>query len=500
MTNHLEFGHSCETCRPLRPANTSLFGLGPTLGRRDFFRIAGTGVAGFFVVPMLSENTLAARTADYSAQLRNTARNCIYIHMQGAPSHVDTFDFKPGSWTPADFAPETIEGILFPKGLMPNIAQHLDKIAIVRSMRAPALVHSLQQVWSQISRNPSAALGKIAPNIGAVTALEFESQRQSRHRLPGFVTLNGGSVVSSGYFNARYSPFSVTASPNGLTNLSNPDGQTTFESRYQMLRDLDGELRSNSPLGEDVVDMDGFYTQSKAMMYNPEVDQVFRFSAEDQQRYGNSGFGNSCIVARNLVASDLGTRFIQINIGGWDNHQNIYTANQGIYAPMRQFDPGLANLLQDLSQLPGTRGGSMLDETLIVALGEFGRTVRTGSTVGLNASQGRDHFFVHFALFAGGGVDGGRTIGSTTSEGLSTLDPGWSQGRPATYEDVSATIYSALGIDYTTKRYDDPFGRGFEYVPFAAEGAWYPILEVFGRDLDDTRPRLEPRGGGRRIG
>ncbi|MBK9312872.1 MAG: DUF1501 domain-containing protein [Acidobacteria bacterium] len=133
-------------------------------------------------------------------------------------------------------------------------------------------------------------------------------------------------------------------------------------------------------------------------------------------------------------------------------------------------------------------------------MGEFGRTVRSGSTVGLNAAQGRDHYFVHFTVFAGGGVGGGRTIGSTTAEGLNTLDPGWSQGRPATYEDVSATIYSALGIDYTTKRYDDPFGRGFEYVPFAADGAWYPILEVFSRDLDDSRPRLEPRVGGRKIG
>lgn len=499
MDKHLEFGHSCEVCKPLRPANPSLFGLGPMLGRRDFFRIAGTGVTGFFVVPLLSENTLAARTADYSAQLKGTARNCIFIHLQGAASHVDTFDFKPGSWTPADFAPETINGILFPKGLMPNTAQHLDKIAIVRSMRAPALVHSLQQVWSQISRNPSAALGKIAPNIGAVAALEFEAQRQSHHRLPGFVTLNGGNVVSSGYFNARYSPFAVTAAANGLSNLNNPDGQTTFETRYQMLKDIDGDLRTSALLGEDVSDMEGFYQQSRAMMYNPEVDAVFRFTSEDQQRYGNSGFGNSCIVARNLVRSDLGTRFIQINIGGWDNHQAIFTPGQGIYRPIAQFDPGFANLLKDLSEQPGTKGGSLLDETLVVVMGEFGRTVRSGSTVGLNAAQGRDHYFVHFTVFAGGGVGGGRTIGSTTAEGLNTLDPGWSQGRPATYEDVSATIYSALGIDYTTKRYDDPFGRGFEYVPFAADGAWYPILELFSRDLDDSRLRLEPRGGGRKI-
>jgi uncharacterized protein (DUF1501 family) len=244
--------------------------------------------------------------------------------------------------------------------------------------------------------------------------------------------------------------------------------------------------------------MDGFYTQSRAMMYNPEIDAVFRFIEEDRQRYGNSGFGNSCVVARNLVKSDLGTRFIQINIGGWDNHQNIYVRPGGIYGPSAQFDPGFANLLKDLSELPGSRGGSLLDETLIVVIGAFGRTVRSGNQVGINPAQGRDHYFQHFAVFAGGGVDGGRTIGSTTSDGQSTLEPGWSQGRSAQYEDVSATIYSALGIDYTTKRYDDPFNRGFEYVPFASEGAWYPILELFGRDINPG-PGVLPRGNGRRI-
>ncbi|MBK7599028.1 MAG: DUF1501 domain-containing protein [Acidobacteria bacterium] len=117
--------------------------------------------------------------------------------MQGAPSHVDTFDLKVGAWTPVNFTPETINGILFPKGLMPTIATHLDKVGIVRSLRAPALVHSLQQVWTQISRNPTAALGKIAPNIGSVAALEFESQRQPNQKLPGFLSLNGGNTIGS---------------------------------------------------------------------------------------------------------------------------------------------------------------------------------------------------------------------------------------------------------------------------------------------------------------
>jgi uncharacterized protein (DUF1501 family) len=284
-------------------------------------------------------------------------------------------------------------------------------------------------------------------------------------------------LIGAGYFNARYTPFDVGASPNGLSNLVNSDGKTLFETRYTMLQAVDGELRQDSPLGNTVYDMEGFYAQSRAMMYNPEVDAVFKFSAADQQRYGTSGFGNSCVTARNLVKANLGTRYIQINIGGWDNHSNIYARPGGIYGPAGQFDKGLANLLIDLAALPGINGGTLLDETLIVAMGEFGRTVGA-----LTSNQGRDHFFQQFCVMAGGGVEGGKVIGSTNDTGSLSREYGWSQNRNIVNEDIAATVYSALGIDYTTKRNDDPFGRGFEYVPFASEGAWYPVLEVFNRD------------------
>lgn len=487
--------HSNLGTQKCKIANSALFG-GPVLGRRDFFKIAGTGVAGYFVSPMLSQNVFA-KTEIQAAQLSGRARNVIFIHMQGAPSHTDTFDLKVGSWTPADFAPEMINGVLFPKGLMPTIANHMSKIAIIRSLRAPALVHSLQQIWAQIARNPTSLMGKIAPNIGAVVAREFESQRTATQKMPGFVSLNGGSVVSSGYMNARYTPFAAAGSTAGLGNLQNFAGQPTFDRRYQMLQELDSENRVNSPLGDPAVDMDGFYQQSRAMMYNPEVDAVFRLTTAETQRYGvnnaQTGFGNSCVTARNLIKSNLGTRFVQISVGGWDNHTNIYTAG-GIYNPARQFDKGLGELLTDLSTTPGLNGGTLLDETLVVWMGEFGRTVRTGTgQPGLNASAGRDHFFQQFVGFAGGGVSGGRAIGETTSDGFAVADPGWKYGRAVASEDVAATIYSALGIDYTKTYWDDPYQRGFELVPFASQGAWYPVMEVFQRSNAPERPRLNPR-------
>jgi hypothetical protein len=476
---------------------------GPEFGRRDFFRLASAGISGYFLSSLLPG---AASARPVGATLIGKARNCIFIHMQGAPSHVDTFDLKVGAWTPADFNPTAYNGVMFPQGLMPTLATHLDKLAVVRSVRAPALVHSLQQVWTQIARNPTSQMGRIAPNLGAVVASEFEAQRTASQKLPGFIALNGGSVVGNGYFSPRFTPFAAAANPNGLAGLTNGDGAAVFDRRFQMLMDLDGGLRANSPLGGGVIDMDSFYQQSRGMMYNAEVDTVFRFSTEDQQRYGSTGFGNSCIVARNLVRANLGTRYIQIGIGGWDNHSNIYVRPGGIYGPATQLDRGLGNLLSDLATTPGASGGTLLDETLIVAMGEFGRTVRSGNVVGLNNQQGRDHFFQHFVVFAGGGIKGGTIIGATTDDGGAVRSPGWSQNRNVTNEDIAATIYSALGIDYTTTRRDDPFGRGFEYVPFASEGVWYPILELFnterarGSAQNPPPPAPAPRQrGGRRV-
>jgi hypothetical protein len=491
MDKHLHPDHSCATCQPLRPANSGLWG--PQLGRRMFFQIAGAGVTGYFLAP-LSSKLFEARAQSYTAKLVGKAANCIFIHMQGAPSHVDTFDLKVGPWTPADFNPTSYDGVLFPQGLMPNLATHMNKIAIVRSLRAPALVHSLQQVWAQIARNPTSLMGRIAPNLGSVVSYEFESKRQANQKLPGFISLNGGNTVGSGYFNAKHTPFAATAAQGGLAGLTHPDGQANFEKRFQMLAELDGPLRVNSQMGESIVDMESFYQQSRSMMYNPAIDSVFKFTADEQTRYGNSGFGNSLIVARNLVKANLGTRFVQVNIGGWDNHTDIYTA---IRNPAGQFDKGLGALLTDLSSQPGVQGGgTLLQETLIVAMGEFGRTVLGPNGVGLNNQNGRDHYFHQFAMFAGGGVTGGRVIGSTTEDGGAVKDPGWSQNRPVANEDIAATIYAAMGIDYTKTLWNDPFQRGFDYVPFAAQGAWYPALELFTRGIE-PRPKIDPRVLGR---
>jgi Protein of unknown function (DUF1501) len=439
------------------------------INRRLFFEITGAGVAGYFLSPF---DTFAQSGSYYGdATILNTARYVIFIQLAGAPSQIDTFDLKVGPWTPQDFAPTTINGADFPAGLMPSLASQAERFSIVRSCQSNALVHNLLQAWNQIARNPASATGKIAPNMGSIVALEFEPTRASRQKLPGFVALSSaGNLVHQGYLPGRYAPFDVNVGAAGLPNLTNSDLEPTFTDRYNILQQINtaGVRRS------DFDELADFYTGARAMMYDPTITATFRFSTDDQLKYGNSGFGNSCIVARNLVTADLGTRYIMITLGGWDNHQNIYQQNAGVYRPARQLDPALGNLIADLAVIPGSNGRSKLDETLIIAKGEFGRTVGN-----ITNQLGRDHYFVHSALFAGGGVRGGKVIGSTTADGRFIDNPGWVEDRPVTPEDVAATLYSALGINYTTVRRDDPLGRGFEYVP--STNAWRaaPIMDLF---------------------
>jgi hypothetical protein len=156
------------------------------IDRRIFFKIAATGVAGYFVSPL---QTMAQTvTTTPGATILGTARNGIFFLLAGGPSHMDTFDLRVGSWTPKDFAPTTINGIDFPNGLLPNLGAQLtaNRFSVIRSCQSNALVHSLLQNWNQIARNPANATGKIAPNIGSVVALEKEPQR-NRGRSSGFL-------------------------------------------------------------------------------------------------------------------------------------------------------------------------------------------------------------------------------------------------------------------------------------------------------------------------
>src|SRR5262249_142723 len=155
---------------------------------------AGAGLAGYFLSPM-DLGAQIAPTTTQPATLMNTAKNIVFVLLPGAPSHTDMFDLKVGSWTPANFAPTTLNGVDFPSGFVPTLTTQFDKIALLRSCQSNALVHSLLQTWNQIARNPASAGAGIAPNVGSVVAMESDATRRPGQILPGFVSLNTGGTI-----------------------------------------------------------------------------------------------------------------------------------------------------------------------------------------------------------------------------------------------------------------------------------------------------------------
>jgi uncharacterized protein (DUF1501 family) len=259
----------------------------------------------------------------------------------------------------------------------------------------------------------------------------------------------------------------------GLGNTTSPAGAAGLDRRYGLLLDLDAETRAMEAIGPVVGEMEQFNLTARMLMYNGDVDKVFVFPADERARYGNTGFGNACITARNLLRTNIGARFIQINVGGWDLHSGIYTGTAlnptNANSLGRTFDLALGRLLGDL------KADGLLSQTLVVAMGEFGRT--TGAP---NSTAGRDHHMSQAVMVAGAGVKGRKGIGVTNATGSGIVDPGWSMNREIRPEDIEATIYSALGIDYTKVYRDDPLNRGFALVPTNQNEEYGPVHELWG--------------------
>jgi hypothetical protein len=438
----------------------------PAMDRRLFFQHVGSAVGGYFLAPGRPLETVAQA----AGRTMGTAKNVIFVLMAGAPSHSDTFDLKEGAWTLAAMQPTTYGDIRWPQGLFPKLAEQIDSLAVVRSVKSWALVHGSMQTWVQIGRNPLSGLSKIAPHIGSVVSRELGGPNTNKP-LPAFVSLSAYSGPGQGYLAPEHAPFYVSPGGNGLGLTTHPQGAQVLDRRYGLLLDIDAETRAMADITPAVKEMERFNLTARVLMYNSDVDKVFVFPADERARYGNTGFGNACITARNLLRSNLGSRFIQITTGGWDNHSGIYT---GALNPTNanslghQFDNGLGTLIADLKK------DGLLDETLILCLGEFGRTVGP-----LNAQGGRDHLMTQSILFAGGGVKGGRAVGKTDATANEIVEPGWAGNREIRFEDIEATIYSALGIDWTKAYFDDPLGRGFHLVPTNQGQAYQPVHELW---------------------
>jgi hypothetical protein len=346
-------------------------------------------------------------------------------------------------------------------------------MTILRSVRSWEAAHERGVFYMQTAHPSNPAFVAETPHMGAVVATE----RGNGGPMPPFLSLNqsGMTVQGSKFLGGTVAPLAAPANAGGLTTIEHnyfgTNSQTRFQQRYQLLEELDADMRTNPP-DQALSDHADFYTAARRMMYDNAIASVFKFTDDDNQRYGNSNFGRSAIVARNAIRANNGTVFVALSQGGWDTHQSMFdrTYPGNMYQLCNELDFGVGNLVQDL------KASGDFSKTLIVMLGEFARTPGP-----LNSQGGRDHHRDAMSVvMMGGGVRGGRAIGATDAIGEKIIDPGWKGQRAIVMEDIAATVYSALGINWTKAIEDTPTGRKFEYVPLGAAGTYFPVDEVFG--------------------
>jgi hypothetical protein len=438
------------------------------LERRAFLKMgAGLGLLSLGWANPAMAALLEQNGGNSQASPRSSARNCLLIVLRGGPSHVDTFDIKTGPWTPQALGVEKLTaGYFWPMAVMPQLANRVERFSIVRSLQHQEVVHERAQYFLETGRRLNPGLRAEIPHISAVLALEQEQRRTPEDIFPSSIIFNFFSYSNNGFLSASYSPFTIPNVLTGITNLLPRDGLIGFERRRAALQ-LVNEV-NDSPADSSRQSFPLFQQQAEKMMRDPITGPTFSVSDEDMNRYGKNRFGISLAMARNLLKADRGVRFIEVDQYGWDHHFSIYKdIPAGLFALCKELDQGLSVLLDDLTTLPGTaQGKSLLDETIVVVIGEFGRTVGN-----LNSSNGRDHYPYAFSgLLAGGGVKGGRVVGETDSVGASVLDPGWNRGRPIHMPDLVTTIYSAMGIDWTKTLTNTPSGRVYRYADPEAVG------------------------------
>ncbi|MGH8247661.1 MAG: DUF1501 domain-containing protein, partial [Gammaproteobacteria bacterium] len=396
---------------------------------------------------------------------------------------LDTFDLKEGRWTPPDFDVRTIKpGLVLPYGLFPKLAQQIDQVAIVRSVEAWESAHARALYYLQAGHAPSPARQKEIPSLGAIVAYEMRPCRRPSDFLPPFIAMNFagglGVLVGEGCLSHELGPVALDVKEESPLVVL-PEERSVFERRWRLLQEFEDfpRVEAKGHLSQKLYQaFHSSYGSAFALMSSPRLPGIFRLKEEEQKRYGNSALGDACILARRLVEADAGTRYISISHNGWDLHAKMFDRNERVnhYTLCKELDNALASLLEDLARTKAADGKTLLEKTFIVAMGEFGRT---GGDLTVN--KGRDHNrMAQTALFAGAGVRGGRTFGVTDGAGVKILSSEWGKKRSILTEDVVATIYSQLGIDWTKKITNTPSGRVFEYLESASGTAFVDISEV----------------------
>jgi uncharacterized protein (DUF1501 family) len=449
--------------------------------RRDLLKFGGLGLALASVdVPWQAH----ASSTDRKVTPRGSARNVLYFEISGAISHVEGFDFKETAGTPKDLDIRKLRDDLYlSRRLFPKLEKHIDKFAILRSMLSHEEVHFRGQYYVQTGRQLNVAFAREIPAIGSVIASELESRRRDADTFPIYMSFNLDKAfpgaLSTGFLHPRFSVVDINPDAAVKGMALDEKAVQLLDQRWQLLSRLrDAERGRISSLGREMASYGDFYDTAHRLLSDNRWPEAFQVTGQDRARYGNNNVGISCILARNVLRQDAGTHYIHICHPGWDHHVQIWDhkASTNHYKLCDEFDPAFSSLIHDLATTPSKTDPSktLLDETLVVAMGEFGRTPGP-----LNNMAGRDHYNKCFpALFAGAGVKAGAILGRTDSDGLKCLDTGWHRKEQPRIENVVASIYSALGIDWSKEIRNTPSGRAYPYVDPLGPNGIIPTDEI----------------------
>ena len=378
------------------------------------------------------------------------AKSCILIWLDGGPSHLDTFDLKPDapSEVRSQFKPisTSVPGIQICEHL-PRTAQVMHEVALIRSLTHELGNHDTGTRFLLTGNRPTPALEY--PSLGSIIAREdgFKNAIPPYIAIPNDSTGGNSNAAKSGFLPPSYNAFNIGDDPSKVRDLHPPEGVSFArnERRREMLAKMDAFSRSveESPATSA---RDAYYEQAYRLLASPEAKAAFDLSAEKsstRERYGHGRIGAGCLLARRLV--EAGSRFVSVVDTGWDTHNQIFRELPDSRFPgsgkLPNLDRGFSALISDLRE----RG--LLESTLVVMMGEFGRTPK------INALGGRDHWpRAGFVCMAGAGIKGGQVIGRTNPYGEIPSD------RPVTPPDLAFTILKLLGVN-PSKEVVTPSGR-----------------------------------------
>lgn len=394
-----------------------------TFSRRELLGLLARGAGTLAVAPSLVSLLADEALAQQGGARASAKRKLIVLWLEGGPSQMDTFDPKPGAPTAGGVKalPTDFTGWSFADSL-PQLAKRARKLAVIRSMTSREGNHSRARALVQSGYVPNPTV--TFPSLGSIVAHELGDLA---HDLPAFVQING-APLAAGYLGVAASPFVMDRPEGKIENLAYAGGVDArrLDHRGDMVDVLDDSFAKRG--GEPAVAANRAQRQRARRLMDTKLLSAFDIEQEKEavrDAYGRNPFGQGVLLARRLLEN--GVQAVQVVSNGWDTHDDNYarvrTLNQ-------QLDPAFATLLDDLEK----RG--MLADTLVVCMGEFGRTPE------VTGSGGRNHWPNHWCVaLAGGGIKGGQAYGATNEHGTEIAE------KPTQVADLFATLGAALRLD-----------------------------------------------------